>query len=85
MISYFLRTNAPAIVVGFSCAVLTVSLAACPSSPQPAPVVVDVGAYTAEQLACVEAEPTDACRADREACKKRIDQCRADVQRRFGR
>lgn len=58
------------------------AIAGCSSSP-PKPVV-DVSSYTAEQLACVEKEPTDACRADKPACKARIDACRAEVRARYG-
>lgn len=45
---------------------------------------VDVARYTAEQIACVEREPTDACRADAGACRARIDACRSEARSRAG-
>lgn len=64
---------------------LLLGLLACDPKPPTPSTTIDVGAYTAEQLACVEKEPTTACQADRAACKERIDTCRASVKVKYGR
>lgn len=56
-------------------------LAGCAQSA--AKPAVDVAAYTAEQMACVEREPSDACHADKAACRLRIDACRAQVKAKY--
>jgi hypothetical protein len=44
---------------------------------------VDLGTYAADSFACIETEPTDACHADREACKARMDRCIKAVRDRY--
>lgn len=44
---------------------------------------VDLSTYAADQLACIEREPSDACHADKAACKARMDRCREDVRARY--
>ena len=71
-------------VLGFAVATVLLSstlyLARC-SPAQPA--AVDLAAYTADQMACVEREPSETCHQDRAACRARIDACRAQVKARY--